>query len=154
MIRCKGYVIGLFRPGRRAGSRRVTGRDVTRPTGDVSFRDQGEQARKHHLFQTLVRGAVMMIRPPTASIGDRKCLRADLFQLPQEHKPLASTSGVGHRRDRGSLDGATTFTSSSRGLRRHAAWRVSMTRLPINWFHQTSGVSTTSGVRRVRNGRV
>ena len=71
----------------------------------------------------------MMIRPPTASIGDRKCLRADLFQLPQEHKPLASTSGVGHRRDRGGLDGATTFISSSRGLRRHAAWRASMTRV-------------------------
>ena len=30
-------MIGLFTPGRRAGSRRVTGRDVTRPAGDAGY---------------------------------------------------------------------------------------------------------------------
>ena len=40
MILCQGHVIGLFRPWRRArsgkGRDRVTGRDVTRPAGDVT----------------------------------------------------------------------------------------------------------------------
>ena len=106
----------------------------------------------------------MMIKPRTPSMGSTERLRADLFQPPKGHKPRAShymafaktrklsTSGVGHRRDRGGLDGATTCFNSSRGLRLHAAWQASMMRLPINWFHQTSVVSTTSGLRRVRNG--
>ena len=50
------------------------------------------------MFQTLVSGAVIMIRPTTSSIGDRKGLRADLFQQP--------VGAVGHRRDLGGLDGA------------------------------------------------
>ena len=65
----------------------------------------------------MVSGAVMMIRPTTSSIGDRKRLRANLFQLPQGHNPLPSSPGVGHRRDRGGLNGATTFTAGSRDLR-------------------------------------
>ena len=93
VIRCKGHVIGLFRPvwpGQRAGSRRVTGRDVTQPAGDVprvlSLKVFNVSAIKENrrentiLFQTLVRGAFMMMRPPDSSIGDRKHLRADLFQ--------------------------------------------------------------------------
>ena len=38
MIQCKDHVMGLFMldwPGRRAGSRRVTGRDMTQPAGEV-----------------------------------------------------------------------------------------------------------------------
>ena len=93
MKRCKGRVIGLFRPawpGQRAGSRRDTGRGVKQPAGDVpcvlSLQVFNVSAIKENrrentiLFQTLVRGAVMMIRPPTSSIGNRKHLRADLFQ--------------------------------------------------------------------------
>ena len=92
MTLCKGHVIGLFMPGRRAGSRRVTARDMTRPAGDVTcilslevlYASAIKENRPKNtiLFQILVRGAVMMIRPTTSSIGDRKRLRANLFQLP------------------------------------------------------------------------
>ena len=39
------------------------------------------------LFQTLVRGAVITIRPPASSIGDRKHMTADLLQPAQGHSP-------------------------------------------------------------------
>ena len=81
VIRCKGHVIG---------SRQVTGRCVTQPAGDVprvlslevfyvpAIKENRQE--KNILFQTLVSGAVIMIRPPTSSKGDRKHLRVDLFQ--------------------------------------------------------------------------
>ena len=84
VIQCKGHVIGLFRPAwpwQRGGSRLVTGRGVTQPAGDVpsvlslqvfNVSAINEDRRENTiLFQTLVRGVVIMIRSPRSSIGDR-----------------------------------------------------------------------------------
>ena len=105
------------------------------------------------LFQTLVCGAVMTIRPPTSSIDDRKHLGADLFQPPWGHNPLASTSGVGLRSNRGGLDGATTSIHCLSRSCRHAALRASMTRLSMNQFNQTSGVSTSGACETLQENR-
>ena len=63
---------------------------MTQPVGDVprvlSLQVFNASAMKENrrentiLFQTLVRGSVKMDRPPTSSIGDKKHLRAYLFQ--------------------------------------------------------------------------
>ena len=81
---------------------------MTRPAGKVTcilslevlYASAIKEYRRENtiLFQTLVSGAVIKIRPTTSSIGDRKGLRADLFQQP--------VGAVGHRRDLGGLDGA------------------------------------------------
>ena len=129
-----------------AGSRRVTGRGVTQPAGDVprvlslqvfNVSAINENRRENTiLFQTLVRGAVMMIRPPTSSIGDRasesRSISASIVARPQ-----ASTSRVGHRNNRGGLEKATPPITGLRGHRWRAAWRASMTRLLTNQFNQT-----------------
>ena len=145
LIRWKGDVSGLFCPGEgsdHGGTGRVTERDVMQPAGnmtsilslEVFYASSIKKNRRENsnLFQTLVRGAVMMMRPTTSSIGDRKRLRIDLFQLQWKHNSLAGTPGVGHKTERGGLEGATTFTTGSCGLRRHAAWRGSITRLSMN----------------------
>ena len=151
VIRCKGHVIGLFRPAwpwQRVGSRRVTGRGVTQPAGDVprvlslqvfNVSAINENRRENTiLFQTLVRGAVMMIRPPTSSIGERasegRSISASIVSRSQ-----TSTSGVGHRNNRGGLGRSTPPITGFRSHRWHAAWRASMTRLSMNQFNQTSG---------------
>ena len=51
------------------------------------------------LFQTLVRGAVMMIRPPTSFIGDRAS-DSRSFSASIVSRSQASTSGVGHSNNR------------------------------------------------------
>ena len=147
MIQCKGHVIGLFRPawpGQRAGSRRVTGRDVTQPAGDVPrvlsllvFKINENRRENTILSQTLVRGAVMMIRPPTSPIDDRASEGLS-FSVSIVSQSQASTSGVGHRNNRGWLD---SYASHHWPLcqRWHAAWRASMTKLSMNQFNQTSG---------------
>ena len=156
MILCKGHVIGLFRPAwpwQRVGSRRVTGRGVTQPAGDVprvlslqvfNVSAINENRRENTiLFQTLVRGAVMMIRPPTSPIDDRAS-EGRSFSVSIVSRSQASTSGVGHRNNCGGLDKATPPITGLRGHRWYAAWWdaawwASMTRLLMNQFNQTSG---------------
>ena len=66
----------------------VTGRDVKpqtcrqRDLHSVARRLRDHRRENTILFKTLVCWAVMMIRPTTSFIGDRKHLRANLFQLP------------------------------------------------------------------------
>ena len=161
LIRCRGHVVGLFRPWKG----RITvdhGRGATRPAGErpvarspLCFRDRTRKAscrsrsstlpenRRENtiLFQTLVRRAVMMIRPTTwsrsisASIG-AQALGQYFRSWSQERSWRAGWSYDFHH----------WFSWCSL-----ACCLASMTRLSIIRFIQTSGVSTTRGVLRVRH---
>ena len=108
-IRCKGHVIGLFRPawpGQRAGSRRVTGRGVTQATCLASCRSRSSTFPQS--MPALCHGP----RPVLQELVTATIVRTGQSYASHHWPPC-------HRW--------------------HAAWRASMTQLLMNQFNQTSG---------------
>ena len=128
-------------------TRRVIGRAEHSPYHrmDDPTSPRSEDAGRHPVTnedhprkETSASDYCVMISPPTSSIGDRasesRSISASIVARPQ-----ASTSGVGHRNNRGGLEKVTPPITGLRGHRWHAAWRASMTWLFMNQFNQTSG---------------